>query len=375
MRIICGSLIATLLAVAPVHAQVPGYTDRTYPTPLEMGMFDHNEMGTFGVNPKQQIGPPIGPSEYFGLRQTNHWNSWLLRDKDGTFYLHTPNLRKINDGDPWTAGVSAGVKGLKGSGVLALDACTRPWTGPLLTETITGSGDLQRSIRDTNGDIETWTFGPHTYSWKSTDTNYLNLSGTLATPGFHFLLPWKDPSGATDQMYYAAQFYKVSGTYCGKAVHGYVYDEHVYSKSGYSQSWWVQQRIGYWDVYINSYSNGDQEFGHVQCGEFGEAGAVIVNRAGEKVLDTIHVKVKQRKDGSYLYTFPDGRQQRFIPEFGAFGGVVNVGDKRKIVDSIAIQQRQNGQGPTCGALPEKNPKWGHTPRLRDQDDDDGDDHQ
>jgi hypothetical protein len=363
-----GGLMTALLAAAPAQSQVGGYPEGTYPAPPEMGQFDHNEMATFGVDPaKEQIGPPIGPSQYFGLRQTNHWNSYLLRDKEGNFYLNTPNIQKVNDGDPWTAGPSFGGMGVKGSGVLGADPCARIWVGALLTEKVTANGDLQRSILDSNGNTQTWTFGPKNYRWVSTDSNFLNLSGTLATPGFNFLLPWKDPSGSTDQMYYAGQMYKVSGIYCGKAVHGYVYDEHVYSKSGYLQSWWVQQRIGYWDVYINSYSNGDAEFGHIQCGQFGEAGGVIVNRAGEKVLDTVHVKVKQVEDGSYVYSFPDGRKQRFIPEFGAFGSVVNIGDKRTIVDSIAIQQQQNGQGPTCGSLPEKHPTWGERPKWDDED--------
>jgi len=349
--------LAALLA-APANAAGP-YPGDTYPSPEQMGMFDHNEMGTFGVDPHQQIGPPTGPAQYFGLRQTNHWNSYLLRDDDGNFYLNTPNIRKVNDGDPWTAGAALGVKGVKGSGTLLPDSCSRAWTGPLLTETITPGGDLQRSIHDTNGDTQTWTFGPHNYHWVSTDTNYLDLSGTLATPGFQFLLPWKDPDGSTDQMYYAAQFYKVTGTYCGQPVHGYVYDEHIYTKSGYSQSWWVQQRVGYWDVYINSYSNGDEEFGHVQCGQFGEAYALIQDQDGNRVVDGPDVNVHLQDDGSYKYTFGNGLKQRFIPEFGAFGGVVDIGDKRKIEDSIAIQQRQHSQGADCGPqLPEPTPHWG-----------------
>jgi hypothetical protein len=298
-------------------------------------MFGHNEMQMFMPRAQDEL----GTSSYWGLRASNTWASPLLYDKDGNFYLPFHTLTKVNPGDPWV-GAGFGQKGLAGTQTVEPDPCFRPWTGDA-TEEVTADGNVSRTIHDTSGAVQTYSFGPKTLRWVSSDRSYLNLHGTLLAPGSAFLLPWRAPDGSTNQLFETIQYYKVDGTYCGRSVKGFVHIENSFSANGYVNTWWVQNRIGHWIAFGNVYANGDQEFGQILCGEYGARGAVVTNNRGQEVLDTIDLNAVQLANGDIEYTTGDGRQLRFVFERGGvpygFGHVVWVGDRRKLVRSAGVE--------------------------------------
>lgn len=363
---VCGVAAATAVAVGALAVQgtarsarasaavAGGYPDGHYPSPLRMGMWDHFLIGAF-----QPVGSDqLSTATYWGLRHTNTWNDLYVRTSTGTLYVVAHQLMQAQPGDPLTAAPAVALQSSPQGFVP--DTCDRPWAGTA-TETLTADDSVQRTVAEANGQQETVVFGPRRFEWKSADPNYIDVTGTLVTPGTQFLLPWRDPTGSTDEMYYLAQYYEVHGTYCGhRIIDGHAQIENVWGNVSYQNTWWVNNRIGHWTTWTNTYSDGTKETGQFLCGEYGARGAVIVNNKGRVVLDTTQINAVD-EGNRIVYRFGNGSEWEFLkdpPSSASFGStqianglVKRVGDNRKIVRHSAtylISQRMCTPEPLHG---------------------------
>lgn len=262
-------------AQAPDEAPGPeSYSDNQYPLPRATGQLSFITAGAF-----YPYGPDqIAATEYWGLRHTDSWSDILVRgEKTGKLYMIANDMIRAQPGASLTAGLSFGYESAPDN--MKPTACHKPWTGEAPPERIEGDNVVRTAV-NADGQMEVITYGPEILSWKTRDSGHVDLEGTLATPGSQFLLPWRDATGATSAMFYQKQYYSVQGTYCGETVKGHVMIENIWGDVPYSQSWWVQNRVGSWASFITEYDDGTRESGTFLCGEYAAKGALIVNDKG-----------------------------------------------------------------------------------------------
>jgi hypothetical protein len=340
-RATAGVIAAAALAAAVTTAiaQGPtGYPGGHYPTPHSEGQFDRLQVDSFKVTPSDQL----ATNKFFGLRHTDTFLDVLVTGTSGKFYLISNVVRDASDGSltgaPW---LGADVSSPTG---LVPDPRYKPWTGSA-TQTLTSGNRLKYSVMSSAGP-EHFSYGEQAFEYESANGD-IHLTGSLAGQGTQWLLPWRDPTGATDEMFYNQQGYHVSGTYFGEHVSGHVVVETMWGNEDYAATWWVQNRIGHWAFLVNNYRDGSSEFGQILCGEYGARGAVIVNNKGQDLVDTTSLNATLKPDGHVLYDFGNDNRWEFtpVPTHGfppigrtklAVGTVTRIGAHHKLDSGDAV---------------------------------------
>jgi hypothetical protein len=338
------ALVVALAAPSAAGAAPPG-VGQIDPLPS-----DAMKLGIFQPAGQQLL----SSNTYYGLRHTDRWFDMLVTDTSGTYYLTTNAIGRPSADAPLQVlpplhpGLPAGFASSPAGMIPNL--CNRPWVGDV-SEELTQDDHITSTVADVGG-TEQLTFGPQHFSWSS--PGYVDLHGTLASPGINWYLPSTYSNGSPDPIYYLAQYYAVDGTYCGHDVHGYVYVENMWGAEDYSDTTWVKNRAGHWIFWTNEYDDGTREYGQFLCGEFGARGAAVADSTGRQVLNTSQINAVQQTDAAgnttrIDYRFGDGEHweytgdpSRNIP-IGATGtslggGIVQrVGETRKIVRHDAVQ--------------------------------------
>ncbi len=319
----------------PLGATALGYPGGEYPRPRRMGQFDKLQMGGFQVVAQDQL----ATRTYFGLRHTDTFFDALVTSASGQFYLISNAVQTAANGSmkavPWLGAFQATPDGM------VPDARYVAWTGAAV-QTLTADNRVRYSLPDM-ANPEEFSFGDTSLEWKSTNGD-IHLSGTLAGNGTQWHLPWREPDGQTDEMFYNQQGYHVEGTYYGESVTGHIVLETMWGNENYGDTWWVANRVGHWAFFVNNYDDGSSEYGQIMCGEYGARGAVIVNEKGDQVLHTTNVNATEDGDGRVLYEFGNGEKWEFngdltrsFPAFGTtrlrVGGAKRVNEQRGIVAS------------------------------------------
>ena len=331
-----GILALMLLVSTVVQGQsTDGYPEGRYPPPPRMGQWAALQMFVFSPLGKDLL----STNTYWGMDHVNSWHDLYIETSSGTLFLVSKSVSRANANEPFTLPFAISFKSSPTG--LVINTCDRPWTGPV-EEQLTPDDHITRTVSNATGEREVITFGPQRFVWKSQDPNYINVEGTLVTPGTQWMLPWREPSGSTDRLYYQAQYYKVTGTYCGEQiVDGHAQMEDSWSTVGYPNTWWVQNRIGHWTTWTNEYADGSRETGQFLCGEYGARGGVIVDGKGKVLLNTTKANAFDVGEGRIEYVFDDGQRWLFIADptqalsFGTTlignGVFKRIGDNRRIV--------------------------------------------
>ena len=338
-----GLLVVVLLAAyTTTRAQDSGYR---YPSPPLIGAWEQVLIGTFQPFPEDQL----VTKTYWGLHHTETWLDFYLRNDSGKYYLTSNALQSSADGSQLTANPWL-ERGLQSSANgMVVDPRTKQWTGTASQE-LTAEAKVKYTA--TNGArAETISFDDKTAEWKS-ENGDIDLKGTLVSPGINWLLPYREQSGETDEIYYAAQSYKVDGTYHGEPVKGYVQIEHFFGTTTYRDSWWWRNRLGNWVYWNNEYADGSQEYGQFLCGEYGARGAAVANDKGEQVLNTREINATAGQGGNINYEIAKHGRFEYIDDptgrlpktsaTGSYGtGLVQTG--RRAARDRAPQRRQLGR--------------------------------
>src|SRR5262245_29100787 len=194
------SLIRSLLAIQLSFASVLSMQHATaagFDTAPRLGEFDHMVMGAFNPLPEDTA----VTKTYWGMPHTDTWPALLLRDDAGNYYM-AMNWVASTSGGALQAGPWGGPAKKSSPEGFVTDTRVKPWSGAA-TQALTPDKKLQFQAAG-----QQITFDQKSVEWKSDD---IQLKGELATPGMSFLLPWREPDGKTDAMYYTAQYYKVEG--------------------------------------------------------------------------------------------------------------------------------------------------------------------
>jgi len=316
---------------------------------LLIGSWHQILIGIFQPEPADQL----VTTSYWGLHHTETRLDFFLRSASGhSYYLASDAL--VNAGKngqlrarPWLP------KAMKSSAIgVVPDPRTRPWTGKA-TQQMTPQGQVQYTASD-GRTRHIVTFDDKSVVWQ-TRNRTISLRGVIVGPGIDWLLPTRAPDGSTDELYYAAQEYSVTGRYYGRKVSGYLQIENFYGTVGYRKTWWYKNRLGNWVYWANQYSDGSEEYGQFLCGQYGARGAAIANNKGQEVLETGDVSASLGRSGNITYTLGNGERWKYITagrlpghgmtRYGA-GLVERLGEQRKIVRHNAfsmIAGRVNGR--------------------------------
>lgn len=309
-----------------------GYPGDEYPKTRRMGQFDRLQLGGFTVVPEDQL----VTKRYFGLRHTDTFFDALVTSDSGQFYLISNAVKSGADGSltaaPWLGAFQASPDGM------VPDPRYAAWTGRAV-QTLTDGGRVTYSLPDMPNPEE-FSFGATSLEWKSA-TGDVHLAGNLAGNGTQWRLPWREPDGATDEMFYNQQGYSVEGTYYGERVAGHVVLETMWGNRNYGDTWWVANRVGHWAFMVTNYADGTSEYGQFFCGEYGARGAVVVNEKGEEVVNTTNVNATDDERGRVVYDFGNGEQWEFVPDatrgFPPFGTtMLRVGSARRVDEKREI---------------------------------------
>jgi hypothetical protein len=314
-----------------------------YPSPLRMGQWDHMQIGACIPLAEDQL----ITKTYYGLRHTGTWFNLYLRNSAGKYYfisngVQTPAGESERKARAWLVPMASVEASLVADPRCAL------WDGKVVHE-LTPDKKSRYTV-ETQGSSDEISFNEMGINWASKNKDIM-LAGNLSTPALQFLLPWREPNGDTDAMYYTGQYYNVDGTYLGEPVHGYALIEHIWGTRNYADTWWVQNRMVYWPRWTTTYDDGVTEMGDMMLGEHGARGALIVNSNGEVIVNTAEFQVDLKPDGRAVYTFANGPQWEFTPEIQfpglplGIGSVKRIGETRKIVRSHAVYLLQ-GQIPS-----------------------------
>jgi hypothetical protein len=331
------------MALAPIggaaHAAAPPPSPSANAA-LRMGEWDHLQLGFFTPRPEDQA----VTKTYLGLRHTETWFDLFLRDASGKFFFVSNVVHHGPDGrltaGPWVPLLRAGPKGL------APDARQPLWSGDA-AQALTADGRNRYTVHDGQTDQQI-SFDEKTLDWRSGDAATA-LKGSMTAPAIQFLLPWREPGGATNMMQYTAQYYEVSGTYDGQPVTGYALIEHTWAKDNYLDTFWVQNRQEYAAFWYTTYDDGTTDSGYLFCGNYGARGAIMANSKTGQILNTFDLSVDRSKAGRAVFTFPGAPPWEFIVDpssAGApvanadftigFGVVKRVGERRRIVRNAAL---------------------------------------
>ena len=375
-RVFATMVVASLLAhgyVAPALAQVklgaPEKEVYKYEPIPRQGQFHYSPMATFNPDPADQK----SDGQYFGLHMTDVWPALHLQGEDGNLYHYAMWVSH----DPQTGKLSAGQWG--GIGVVTTAGVgphpeARTWQGPV-TQNMTADGRLQYILGDGE---QTVSYDKDSATWTSRD-GQINVTGKLVAPGIGFLIPWREPSGKTDSMYYTGQFYHVAGTFYGVKVSGGMTMDLQYGTKPYLDMWWVKNRQGNWTLFYTAFDDGSYDFGMFACGKYGARGAVATNSRSEELVNTTQMKLELAKDAkgqltSAVYSFDNGQKWEFVPSTSSRfplpnggkpppgftvkkdmkdvrqGVWIRVGEKRKPVNAwgFFINTGENGCEPSPG---------------------------
>ncbi len=319
----------------------PAEPAKPYGSPLRMAQWDHMQMGAFMPLAEDQD----VTKKYYGLRHTETFIALLLRNSAGVYHLLSNAVQTPAEGAALKAGpwLPIPMKSSPDGGLLPDPRC-KPWDGKAIQE-ITADKKNKYTCDVQGGGTDVVSFNEKTLEWMSSNGD-IEIKGALAAPAMQLILPWREPNGDTDLLFYTAQFYKLDGKYVGEAVNGYSMIEHMWGTKNYATTWWVQNRIVHWPYFTTTYEDGTTEMGDMMYGEFGARAALIVNSKNEIIVNTSEFKAEETKDGGMLYSFANGPQWEFIPEIRvtgfplAVGMVKRVGETRKIVRSHAMYLSQ-----------------------------------
>jgi len=335
----------------------------------ELGQFMYAPMGMF----KPSMADQQTTSTYFGLHLTDIWPALHLQGADGNLYHYAMWVAHDPVTGALTAGKWGGIGVVTSAGVGPHPKAT-DWSGPV-TQKMTSDGKIQYILGDGEQVVS---YDDKSASWTSKD-GQINVKGRLVAPGIGFLVPWRDPDGKTDMMYYVGQFYHVEGTFYGVKVSGGMTMDLQWGNEPYLDMWWVRNRQGFWSLFYTAFDDGSFDFGMFACGKYGARGAIATNDKGEELVNTTQMKLDIGKDQggnltSAVYTFGDGQKWEFIPAssarfplpnggkppagFTVQAGMKNVrqglwmrvGEKRKPINAwdFFIDTADNGCDPSPG---------------------------
>jgi hypothetical protein len=283
----------------------PGYPGGGYPSPRRMGQFDRLQVGGFEVVPEDQV----VTRTYFGLRHQDTFFDALFTTASGTFQLISHDVRSAADGSlsafPFLGAFRSTPAGM------VPDPRYAPWSGAI-TQTLSADGRIVYAVPQASSPAEV-SFDGVSLEWTSTSDD-IHLSGELSGNGTQYRLGWRQPDSATGEMFYNHQGYSVEGAYFGEPATGHVIVETMWGSDHYTDTWWVQNRVGHWASFANNYDDGSSEYGQILCGEYGARGAVIVDRTGQPVVCTTNVNAYEEANDRVRYEFGNGETWVFIAD-------------------------------------------------------------
>ncbi len=334
----------------PIAPDVPplGYSKGAYPEPRRMGQFNWLQMAGFTVHPADQV----VTRSYFGLHHTDTWFDAFLTGSSGNFYLFSHNVKSA-EGKLGAAGIIGGFVATPSG--LVPDERYGQWSGPVISELTTDNRITYSATGPTSG--EEVSFGMTSFEWAS-ENGDIQLTGQLCGQGTSWHHAWRRPDDETGEMFYNHQGYSVDGTYFGESVSGHVIVETMWGNENYTDTWFVQNRIGHWSSFMNNYEDGASEYGQILVGEYGARGAVIVDNAGRERVCTTNVNAFDAGKGNVRYEFGNGETWEFwvdprcalsMPRTSlGFGGCKRIGETRSIA-------RASGSYLTADRLPPTQP--------------------
>jgi hypothetical protein len=297
----------------------------------------------------------LSTTSYYGLPHFDTWLDLFVRDDTGQWFVTAQHM--VQDGTHVKTGgvlLNAGLMSQPFGLAMVPNPSYRSWLDGA-TQSLTADDQVDWNIRDPYAD-EDLAYGPRTLSWRSAD-GAIDLKGELVAPGSWYYLPTPQEAGSDkSDMYYANQYYTVSGTYSGRQVSGQVIIENLWGNVRYDNTWWVNHRSGNWTAWTTTYDDGTTEYGQFFCGPYGARGGVISDNKGHQVLQSNQINgYVDEKDAvdtpqKIRFEFGDGQQWQYtgdptatiLPQDGLgtslSGGIVErIGEKRKVVSGHAVQ--------------------------------------
>lgn len=339
------AILVTSVSLAQGNdASLAPYPQDTYPQPNSMGMFQRVLPGSFKLEPKDQL-----PSnKYFGLPFRHIIFNVLARTDSGTYHMAPKAVELLEDGT-LNAFTWGGQEYAQGPAGFIPEPHQRLWKGPA-TQAMTADGKVQYSMNSAVGP-EQVTYDGKSIEYVSAD-GAIAIKGTMVGNGTSWLYPWREPSGATNQMFYNVMAYEAEGQYYGEHVKGHLVIELMYGTTWYHQikeggpargtwNWWVQNRGAHWSYFANRYDDGSSEMGQVMCGTYGFRGMVVTRQDGTASVNTTEVNAAMRDSGA-RYTLGNGEQWDLIadPKMSnlgpiRIGTIKRANEKRRIVSSMS----------------------------------------
>jgi len=320
-----------------------------------MGQWNNVDIGMAQVRPEDMT----FTKTYYGLNHEDIWFDSQLFNSSGKYYLTSNVVEKLPDGSlesgDWLPG------GLQSSpGGLVPDPRITHWSlgnavsgnenvppHPAPTVELTAGHKLKYTVH-TMLSTEVIAFDQRTLSWASADGK-IGLHGTIVSPATQWLLPWREPNGATDQLLYLVIQYHVSGMYYGEQVNGFVTLEQMWAHVQYSNTWAVMTRDGNLGWFANEYNDGSGESGFWLCGEYGERGVAFASSKNGQIVDTSEINITNEGNNRLLYELGGGQtlggMQKWefdvdptasLTSLVGTGFFHRLGDPRKIVHHMAL---------------------------------------
>ena len=226
-------------------------------------------------------------------------------------------------------------------------------------ETFVGGSD-----RGANFEVQ---LGNQDFLWREhgAEGPLLEISGTLAAPGFQVYVPWRTAAGEggvpgeSGACFYTSTPYLAEGTMLGKPVTGFFAVDHSYLPNGVgwnNSAIWMRLQGG-WNVFANEYEDGSIEWGHMSIGA-DRFRFVAVSTADAALVNTLSVKSQiEWRDKEFVdritFDVGDGQSWEFVtdpngtmvdfsaarPGWSGHTGVIRrVGETRKLKRHWAWQE-------------------------------------
>ena len=209
--------------------------------------------------------------------------------------------------------------------------------------------------------------GDNDFSWREDGSEgpLLDISGTLAAPGFQVYVPWRNAPGEAGAvgepgaLYYTSTPYLAQGTMLGEAVTGFFAVDQSYLPHGVdwnNSAIWMRLQGG-WNVFANEYTDGSIEWGHMSIGA-DRFRFVAVAFSDAELVNVLHVDetIDWRTDefvDRITFDTGDGQPREFVtdpnglmvemsaarPGWSGHAGVVRrVGETRTLTRHWAWQE-------------------------------------
>lgn len=321
--------------------------------------------GDFGSQPLVGLFDPAPGdgthrSTYFGMPLDAAWPYGALYTDSGKLYIlmrrivmQTTNYLMIGGATP------------QGQ-LLERDLMGKVQWGAMVKRFMDGSTDVYKGAMPGRPGFE-FRNGTDEFSW--VEDGVLSLKGKAFAPAWHTYVPWREDKGAGTQWgcYYTSRCWKADGEINGEKVKGFVMLDQDYLPPGIEWNdninliWSKLQEM--WGVFATEYDDGTIEWGHF-CKGFGDFqfGTVSSNRNDLELSSRVVDAKVGWGDGGFVkridWTF-DGREKwEFVTapdgnfvEMAALlnkvngtewrghaGTMLRVGEKRKVVRSMAWQE-------------------------------------